>query len=158
MRRKDALLGTYSLVELNAIPTGQIVGALGGLHCCVYVNLNVIVDVCHAVIPKRSYLSLQTVKAFLSLSSRWLSERDVRALYACKIVPLPTVTSLVVFKNTVGSKSLGELLNMHLLLLLFNKCFLIMKYIVSIKIHLRMSSFLVGIAFTLIHLHIHLCI
>lgn len=40
-----------SPVELHAIPTGQIVGALCGLHCCVCVNLNVIVDVCHAVIP-----------------------------------------------------------------------------------------------------------
>lgn len=36
-----------------------------------------------------------------------------------EIVPLPTVTSLVVFKNTVGSKSLRALLNMHL----FNKYF-----------------------------------
>lgn len=40
-----------SPVELHAIPTGQLVGALCGLHCCVYVNLNVIVDVCHAAIP-----------------------------------------------------------------------------------------------------------
>lgn len=67
-------------------------------------------------------------------------------------MPLPTVTSLAVFKNTVGSKSQSVLVKMHLFLLINTDVF-ITNYIVSIAVCVKKDVFenVVGVTFALIN-------
>lgn len=77
--------------------------------------------------PHHTHISASKLSKLSSLCPfGWLNGRNVPkqqlTLYECETVPLPTVTSLVVFKNTVGSKSQSVLVKMHLFLLI-NRCF-----------------------------------
>lgn len=119
-----------SSVELHAIPTGQTVGALCGLHCCVYVNLNDIVDVCHAAIPITLISQSPNCQSFplfvLSVGSmgeiyKSTNERWARSC-GCQTLP-----ALLFLKHSGVKKSESTCENASIVYLLFN-------YIISIAI------------------------